>query len=113
MKTKETIELYRVVSETEKNDYDKTGQFRTSRNTLEAKQFFKTIEAIEEFIANATIRKYHPNYSYLMFIKVDKERFEQLPHDELILDGFDAVNIYEDYLHDFNDCITFVESKKI
>lgn len=44
------LTLYRVVSEAEKIDYDKNEVFQLGINTLEAKQFFKSREAIVEFV---------------------------------------------------------------
>jgi len=40
------ITLFRAVSRQEKEDYDEHGIFLTGKNTLEAKQFFKTRVAV-------------------------------------------------------------------
>jgi hypothetical protein len=41
--------LYRVVSRAEKNDYEDHRGFRTARNTVEGKQFFKSEQGVREF----------------------------------------------------------------
>jgi len=108
-----TITFYRVVSEQEKKDFNIDGLFRTATNTLEAKQFFRSIEAINEFVDNARLQKYHPPYKYLLTIKLDKEHFNDISRVEMMLDGFDAVSIHEDYLSAFNNCVIFVESERL
>jgi hypothetical protein len=54
------MKLYRAVSQLEKDDFDEQGFLRTGENTLEAKQFFKSIEAVSEFVANSRLRQYDP-----------------------------------------------------
>jgi len=59
------------------------------------------------------LQNYQPPYEYLFSIKVDTQRFNAINKTELELDGYDAINIHEDYLGDLNDCIIFVESIRI
>jgi len=107
------ITLYRVVSRFEKEDFDSEGILRTRQNTLEAKQFFKSQEAINEFVSNSMLQLYDPPYEYLLIISVDKNSFNKIPHSNMILDGFDAISIHEDYLPRFNKCIIFVEQHSL
>jgi hypothetical protein len=44
------IKLYRAISQNEKDDFDRDQQFRTGKNTLEAKQFFKSRAAVKQFV---------------------------------------------------------------
>lgn len=105
--------LYRVVSELEKADYDSFGQLRTGPNTLEAKQFFKSLNAITEFLKSARQKHYDPEYEYLFTISIDVDKFINVEFTELLLDGFDTINIHEDFLPDFNECIIFVKQSVI
>ncbi len=107
------ITLYRAISRLEKQDFDSDGIFRTGQNTLEAKQFFKSRDAINEFVSNSILQQYDPPYEYLLIIDIDKECFNNVPHSNMILDGFDAVNIHEDHLLTFNKCVIFVEQETI
>ena len=46
----ETQKLYRAVSKSEYDDWKTISIFRTAKNTLEAKQFFKTMIAVKDFV---------------------------------------------------------------
>jgi len=107
------ITLYRAVSRFEKQDFDSKGILRTEKNTLEGKQFFKSPEAINEFVSNSILQQYEPPYEYLLIINVDKKGFNKIPHTDLELDGFDAISIHEDYLPTFNKCIKFVKQQAL
>ena len=91
------ITLYRAVSQFEKQDFDNEGILRTRENTLEAKQFFKSIEAINEFVSNSILQQYDPPYEHLLIISVDEKGFNKIHHTLMELDGFDAISIHEDY----------------
>ena len=52
------IKLYRAISQQEKDDYDSQQIFRTGRNTLEAKQFFKSRTAVKEFVDSSVMQGY-------------------------------------------------------
>ena len=106
------IKLYRVVSRFEKYDFDNQ-YFRTGRNTLEVKQFFKSLDAINEFVVNARLQQYYPRYEYLLIISVNKVCFNTIPHTNMELDGYDAISIPEDNLPAFNKCIKFVQQEQL
>ncbi len=57
--------IYRAVSRAEQPDIKQTGRFRTARNTLEGKQFFKTQAAIAYFVSQAESLHYKPPYRFL------------------------------------------------
>src|SRR6266567_3036392 len=105
------IKLYRVVSQLEKDDFDKHGFFRTEKNTLEAKQFFRSTDAIKEFVNKALLQEYYPPYEYLFTIIIDKEDFSNIPHTNIELDSYDAISIHEDNLTIFNNNIKFVNQE--
>ena len=107
------ITLFRVISRFEKQDFDTVGVLRTGPNTLEAKQFFKSVEAINEFVANAILQQYDPPYEYLLTISIDDKLFNFIAHTNVELDGYDAVNIHEDNLPAFNKCIIFVKQQAL
>ncbi|MBB3969396.1 hypothetical protein [Mucilaginibacter phyllosphaerae] len=95
----------------EKDDFDIDDQFRTGENTLEAKQFFKSLEAIREFVENSKLREYDPPYVYLLTINVNKVKFNKTPHTDMPLDGYEAITIHEDNLPIFNNCVNFVNTE--
>jgi len=95
------IKLYRAVSQQEKDDYDNQQFFRTWRNTLEAKQFFKSRTAVKSFVDSSVMQNYNPPYSYLLIINVDEDCFKMVDRTDMKLDGYDAININEDHLPDF------------
>jgi hypothetical protein len=107
------IKLYRVVSQQEKDDFDNQGQLRTGKNTLEAKQFFKSMEAIRQFVRRARQQQYDPPYQYLFTINIDKKDFSNIPHESMPLDDYDAISIREDNLLAFNNCIKFVKQEAL
>ena len=84
-------------------------RFRTAKNTLEAKQFFKSKRAIKPYIAKAIKQKLSPPYKYLLVVDIDEDCLYKLNVDEQELDDFDALTVYKDELPDFNNCINFTE----
>ena len=63
--------LYRAISQNEKDDYDNHKQFRLAKNTLEAKQFFRSRTAVKQFVENSVMQDYNPPYLYLLVIRID------------------------------------------
>jgi len=76
---------------------------------LEAKQFFKSEIAVQEFIRSCKSQRYFPPYKHLFTIDIDEHCLNQIPHDEQELDRFTAITISEVDLPQFNNCINFVE----
>ncbi len=105
------ITLYRAVSQQEKDDYDSKKIFRTDKNTLEAKQFFKSRIAIKQFVESSKLQDYDPPYTHLLIISVDEDTFKAIHHIDMKLDGYEAVNIDEDHLLGFNNCVKFVKQE--
>jgi hypothetical protein len=105
--------LYRAISQYEKDDYDSVQIFRTGKNTLEAKQFFKSRKAIKQFVLRSVIQTYEPPYTYLLVLSVDDGCFNKIVHKNMDLDGFEAINIDEEHLPDFNNCVKFVKQELI
>ena len=106
------IKLYRVISQSEKDDFDSNG-FRTAKNTIEAKQFFKSKEATSHFANKAKLQQYYPPYKYLLIVNIDKEDFDIIQHTSMQLDSYDAISIHEDNLPAFNNCIKFVKQEAL
>jgi hypothetical protein len=104
--------LYRAVSKQEKEDIDARGEFRVARNTLEAKQFFKTRIAVKQFVANSVVQQYDPDYTHLIIVGVDDLCFDSAGHTQK-LDGYDAIHIEEEDLRAFNNCIKFVRQETL
>jgi hypothetical protein len=102
------MKIYRAVSNKERRDYRKDQLFRTAKNTLEAKQFFKSEISAQEFIKESRIRKFSPPYKYLFHIEIDEECVSKIDYDEQILDGYTAITIQESRLPAFDKCITLV-----
>jgi hypothetical protein len=107
------MKLFRTVSEAERSDYNGSGIFRTSTNTLEAKQFFKSEIAVQEFIRSSKSQRYSPPYKYLFAIDIDEHCLNQISYDEQELDRFNAITISEEDLPQFNNCINFVEENAV
>jgi len=107
------VKLYRAVSKSEKDDYDDQHVLRTGRNTLEAKQFFKSREAVNEFVANARLQQYDPPYEYLLIISTNNLEFDDPIYTNMPLDGYEAISIHEDNLPTFNNYIKFVEQETL
>ena|SRR5450432_1931547 len=99
------MKLYRAISLKERLDYKKCKQFRTARDTLEAKQFFKSETGVFEFIKDSVTGNFYPPYLYVYCIEIDEECMSKIEYDEQILDGYKAVTIHEQYLPDFNKCV--------
>jgi hypothetical protein len=105
--------LFRAVSTDEYKDFKIHGNFRTAKNTLEAKQFFKREKAVLEFVNVAVKRSYRPPYKYVLIIDVDNQCLEAVEFQSQNLDGHDAITIQEDDFPSFNNCITFIEEKHV
>ncbi|MBS1501097.1 MAG: hypothetical protein JST32_03490 [Bacteroidetes bacterium] len=104
--------LYRTVSQLEKEDFDFHQAFQIGRNTLEAKQFFKSRVAVNQFIANSIVQRYDPAYAHILIVGVDDDCFDSTAHTQK-LDGYDAVHVDEDHLSSFNNCIKFVRQEAL
>ena len=107
------MKLYRVVSKSEKNDYEALQLFRTARNTLEGKQFFKSDHAAKEFARIAEKRNYRPPYSFLYTVDLNDDCFNNFGLQSQTLDGFEAVTIKEDDLPAFNNCVNFTNNNAL
>jgi hypothetical protein len=107
------IKLYRAVSQQEKDDYNTHKIFQTGKNTLEAKQFFKSRIAIKQFVDSSILQDYDPPYSWLLIISIDEHWFNVANHTEMRLDGYDAISIDEDHLSDFTNYVTFVKQESL
>ena len=105
--------LYRAVSNAEYKDWENTNEFRTAKNTLEAKQFFKTEVAVMDFIYQSNTTDLSSPYLFIIEIQVFKTCLENLKADYIKLVTHEAVSIDGDELPDFNKCITFVEGYAI
>ena len=104
--------LYRAVSQQEKKDIDLNKVFRTGRNTLEAKQFFKRRISVMQFVANSVVQQYDPIYAHLIIVGIDDTCFDSAGHTQK-LDGYDAVHIEEEDLQAFNNCVKFVRQETL
>ncbi|RYX83616.1 hypothetical protein EON73_03755 [bacterium] len=94
------MKLYRAISKNEMNDFELYGQFQTSKNTLEAKQFFKSKTAVLSFVTESRKQEFDPPYTYLLTIDIDEDYLNSPNIINLNLDGFDAVSIEENGLLD-------------
>jgi hypothetical protein len=101
--------LYRAVSGDEYKDYRYNKKFRTARNTLEAKQFYKSERGVVEFVKDATKQSYRPPYKYILTITMDEGCLNELDPEIQELDRFEAITIHEQDLLAFNKCVKFVE----
>lgn len=101
--------LYRAVSNAELKDYHRSKQLRTSRNTIEGKQFFKTREAVNDFVADSRRRTYEPPYEHVFEININILCLELIDYEEQELDTFKAITIKEADLPKFNECINFID----
>ena len=105
--------FYRAVSEAEWKDFNKNQAFTTARNTFEGKQFFKTEEAIREYVSRSYYQKYAPPYTMLIIIDAEIECLKNCRYEEQILDGFSAITIQEQCLKTFNKCFKFERSEAL
>jgi hypothetical protein len=110
---KSIMKIYRAISEKERDDYYFCHYFRTSKNTLEAKQFFKSEADTLDFINKSRKKQYLPPYKYLLYIEIDEDCFYKIHPEEQILDGFEAITIYKFHLPAFNICIKLVSEHVI
>lgn len=109
----DTQKLFRAVSMMELKDWKDAAIFRTAFNTLEAKQFFKTKNAVEDFIFHARQQNFIPPYTHIFEIDILKQCLAKLKIHEMILDRFDAISVDEEHLPDFNKCVKFVQQHAI
>ncbi len=105
------IRLYRAISQSEKDDFYIDQIFRTGKNTLEAKQFFKSRTAVSQFVERSVIQNYLPPYLYLLMINIDEECLNESNPTFMILDGFSAVNIEDVNLLSFSKSVIFVQQE--
>ena len=105
--------LYRAVSNVEYRDYQKSKLFKTAKNTLEAKQFFKSRIAIREFVASSVEQAYFPPYTHLLILTIDDTQLSKVRIDTMDLDGFEAISVPENQLSAFNTCINNVKKEKL
>jgi hypothetical protein len=106
---KESFKLYRAVSKLEFTDWENCKKFRTAKNTLEAKQFFKSRDAVDDFIFHSKLQNFSPPYQLIFELDIIKECLAKIKIYEIELDRFDAITIEEDDLLRFNKCIKFVK----
>jgi hypothetical protein len=102
------MKLYRAISVAEYHDFKRDERFRTADYTLEAKQFFRSIKAVQEFIRIASERSYHPPYKYILVIDIDNQCLDAIAAVFQNLDSYDAITIRKDDLPSFNNCVIFV-----
>jgi len=102
------MKLYRAVSIAEYHNFKTDETFRIAAHTLEAKQFFRSLKAAQEFIRIAAERSYRPHYKYILVIDVDNQCLDALDVVFQNLDSYDAITIGKDDLPSFNNCVTFV-----
>ncbi|HET6252675.1 MAG TPA: hypothetical protein VFE32_01310 [Puia sp.] len=98
------------MSTAEYKDYKRSGALRIQDWTLEAKQFFKTRVAVEDFIQMASSLR--PPYTRVLIFDLDSNCFKH-EIDERPLDGHMAVTITAEHLEDLNNCITFEDEYAI
>ena len=101
------MRLFRVVSVAEKEDILLHATFRITLNTIEGKQFFTTLHAVEEFATISRSIGFHPPYQYKLELEVDEDCLAKIPHDYQILDGHEAFTILGTRLNEFSKCINF------
>ena len=103
------MKLYRIVSVAEYEDFKCCRSFRTAKNTLEAKQFFKSEAAIKEFYRDSTIQNLFPPYAYIIIVDIDESRLANIEIDAQELDRFEAITVFEADWPNFNKCINFTK----
>lgn len=103
------MKLFRTVSDDEWNDYYSHKKFRTAKNTLEAKQFFKSETGVREYKRKADEIIFVPPYRHLLVVELDLRCLSTIPFDEQVIDDYDAITIAEDDLNNFNNCVNFVD----
>ena len=90
-------------------DYQREQIFRTARNTLEGKQFFKSEAGARSYKRKADKRAFLPPYRYLLIVEVNEDCLQQIPYEEQPLDDYEAITIHEADLPRFTDCVRFVD----
>ena len=109
----DTQKLYRAVSQGEYIDWKSFSIFRTAINTLEAKQFFKSMFAVKDFVFHSVLQKYTPPYSKILEIEIINTCLENISLHITELDRLEAITINEEDLPDFNKCVKFVKEYEI
>jgi hypothetical protein len=105
-----TMKLYRAISIAEMNDFKQNdNSFRTAKNTLEAKQFFKSETAVETFVRESVKQNYRPAYKHILIVDINEQCLNEIRSEEQMLDGFEALTVAEEELPVFNNCINFTE----
>jgi hypothetical protein len=103
----ERLKLYRAVSAAEYKDFKTDQNFRTAENTIEGKQFFKSLNAVLEFVEASVNRGYRPPYKCVITITIENQSLESIAYEAQILDGHEAITIQEEDLPSFNNYCTF------
>ena len=103
-----TLKLYRAVSQNEFEDWEKIKAFRTAKNTLEAKQFFKSLLAVKDFVSNSQIQKFSPAYSMILEIEILNDCLNSIQVFTTELDRFEAITVSENDLPGFNKCVQII-----
>ena len=88
--------LYRAVSKAEFYDWNDTKEFRTARNTLEAKQFFKSYKAAVDFHNQSLLLNFDNPYVYIFEVHVFTTCINKLEVNHMSLDTHNALSIEED-----------------
>ena len=101
------MHLYRAMSHAEWTDYSSDYRFRTARNTLEGKQFFKSERAAREYKRKSVQQRFDPPYRHLVSIWVSADCIRGIDFEEQILDDFEAVTFEEADLPGLSDCANF------
>jgi hypothetical protein len=102
-----SMRIYRTVSRVEMDDFRKHRLFRTARNTLEAKQFFKSETGVLDFIRESRRGHFYPPYEYIFHVDIDETCFSNITYAEQEIDRFKAITVQEEDLPRFNNCINF------
>lgn len=107
------MKLYRAVSAAEYKDFKTDQNFRTADNTIEGKQFFKSQNAVLEFVEAAVKRGYRPPYKHILIITVENQCFNVINPESQILDGHEAITIQEEDLPGLSNCFIFEEVQNV
>jgi hypothetical protein len=105
--------VYRAVSNKERQDYQKNRIFRTTRHTLEAKQFFLSANGVQELIKRSRISKFYPAYEVVLEIDIDEDCLSKIFFYVQPLDDHEALTIPDIHLPEFNKCVNLVTEHEI
>ncbi len=70
--------MFRAISLAEYKDFEKEKIFKTSRNTLEVKQFFRSKKLVLNYVKKVTEQRYSPPYKYIMEFDIDIAHSDEL-----------------------------------